>query len=915
MDGAEASYPHQLGGLSQGQLDAHVRGHLTAGLLSDAPVSGAEKAERQGLCRFGAIDLDMPRDAATWPEMVELAAALQAAATELGLHTFASFSGRRGIHLWMPLATPMKWGQVLAALRVVCRRVSFTPEELWPVKGKCLKLPCGIHRASGAWSAVLPPLDSLTEEGRREIASTLEGLLEAAQRGEAVEPDWARQAELLAAAAPTPVESVLAAAGEGSAPDLDLLEDGAHPFCITSRLEQGPLPGESLNGENLLLAAYCHSRGLGPEEAEALATALFGKCPEGFTTKTLDGALRNFRSSLKGAEEERGGSYVFRCSNAVAGGPKDAKDLVASGRCAGEACPCWPWGPSPDVRGQGGQKESAVSASPYSGPTEEEMEIMAALAEAPNYGRLVWLALQSVQAKGLEPAPSLVLAEIEWFALQEDAGKKVDTWPSRSGSLVSLADRLAEEEFLAHLLTPGSGPLLGKIELSPAAFNATYPEAGAGPAHPPEPSRETYVQRLMALPPVPEDTWTAHLNRLADIALRVESGQVGGDLASAASDWETQPAEALATAAAQVASLQRAATPDLRPVDDQLDALVEELVAPSPPRVPVLHPGLAKVVGGGFRQGQLVVAGGPPGCGKTSAVHQWADEAAAAGVPTLFLSMEMGASQLWLASIARLSGVDSGTLAGGLKAGADHTEAVLGAVETYRATIAPHLWLVEGDPLRHTPARLAAMVGQIRHQLGKPPDCPALVVVDYLQLLEPTGKPDQNLPEAIKVAQLATGLKQLARATRATVVALSDVTKVAMDESRTGAEMGAGMFAQSGRILHAADLALAFYSGTIPARPGHPRKDGSFTQGTPAMNHLERALQEAGISSERKTLLERAQAPLKHPGDTYARWVIVKNRGGQPGGDVWSLYRRHLAQYLPCLPGEREEQEGQDYGF
>ena len=45
------------------------------------------------------------------------------------------------------------------------------------------------------------------------------------------------------------------------------------------------------------------------------------------------------------------------------------------------------------------------------------------------------------------------------------------------------------------------------------------------------------------------------------------------------------------------------------------------------PTIPVSHPGLKRVLGGGFRQGRLVAAGGPPGAGKTTVALQLADEA------------------------------------------------------------------------------------------------------------------------------------------------------------------------------------------------------------------------------------------------------------------------------------------------
>jgi len=885
LEGGEPVYPHQPGPLTPDLLRGHLHGHHSLGLLQDTPIGSGP--EQRGLCRWGALDLDQPRDARSWEGLLELAAALQQAAADLGLETFSVFSGRKGVHLLLPLVLPMRWGQVQKALRVIGRAVGFTPAELWPTRGKCLKLPLGRHPVTGAWTALLPPLAPMDTDTRHELARALESHLEAAAAGSTQEPDWLLQAARLAQIRPTPVEVVEAAAREGSAPDLELLEAGTHPACISSRLQQGPLTGQTLNAENLLLAAYASSRGLGQAEAEVLATTLWQTAPAGFTKKDLAGALRNFRSSWKAALEGRGGAYTFRCSNAVAGGPQEAKALIACGRCAGAACPCWPWGPSLDIQGQAaqtweqgvGQTERAVTA-----PTREQ--------GGNPHGRTFWRALQQVLSEGLEPSLSLVLAAAEQLEPSTE-----DTWPHPTG-----ADRLAEEETLATILA-GGAVLAGRVGLVASAFSCRSTEPFSD-----------WASRVVALPPLPGDVLERHLARLADLATRVEAMSAGSSLRAAAGERETSAVDALDAAALSVARIQRGATPELVAMDGHLEQLVGDLVAEAPPRLPVGHPGLDRVTGGGFRQGQLVVMGGSPGSGKTSLVLQWADDAATAGVPVLFVSMEMSRDQLWLASISRLAGVDSRALGAGLEASSDESQAVLKAVERYRGQIAPNLWLVEGDPARHTLGKLAAMVGAIRHQRGQDRRQPALLVVDYLQLLEPGETGGRELSEPARVAKLATGLKQLARAARCTVVALSDVTKASMDLASSGEEMGAGMFSQSGRILHASDLALACYSGMIPAHPPRPGKNGQMVGGKPAMNHLEKALQEPGISTERLKLLEGARRPFKHPGDTYSRLVVVKNRGGPPGVDVWSLYRRHLSTFQPCLPGEHKE-EDLNYGF
>jgi hypothetical protein len=879
----EPAYPHARQGgrgigkglpafLKPADLAAHVAGSKTLGLVPDG---------HGGMARYGALDLDMPRDGESLLELVQLLARLQAAALERGLWTFCTFSGRRGLHLVMPLVRPMAWSVIHRCLRRVARDVGYEPAELFPTKGKCLKLPCGVHKASGAWSVVLPDLAAWDEPALEALASDLELALQAAAAGEPVEPDWEQQAALLEAARFSDPQAVEDAAGESTVPDLELLPEGEHPACVAALVEQGPRAEHDLNGENLNLARYCAQAELELEEAEALATQLWEATPEGFSKKDLAASLRNFRQSFNRAQE--GDSpYLFRCSDMAAGGPEQARKLVASGRCQGEACPCWPWGGRPETAGEGPGRVSQLtdrswkpafptaaqpgSAAAAGGPDEDPGE---------RHGRRLWRALLEAHADGQELRLSLVLAAAERLP--------DDPHPAREGHQVVLAHALAERELLAAALGPhGELVLKAAALLSPAGFNACSREPW-----------EDWAAAVAAAAPAPEDTWRKHLETLADVALRVEAGALGQRLATDSLKPAVGAADALATTALGVAQLQRTATPDLAPADDHLEALVADLLNTAPPRIPVGHPGLRKLLGGGFRQGQLVAAGGPPGSGKTTLAMQWADEAAAAGVPALVLSMEMTRAQLMQASLSRLAGVDGRDLAKGLTPDGPEARKLATALPGYRE-LAQRLYLVEGGP-QHTPGRLQALVGQIRHQQELPPDAPVLVVVDYLQLMSLGQDGEAAMPETLRVGALATALKRLARSTGCTVVALSDVTKEALREAEAGGRIGPGVFRDSARVLHACDTALVVQSGMVPAKNGKA-----------AQNLLELALAEPGLPDERRQLLEAALRELPHPGDTYSRLTCLKNRGGQSGGEVWSIYRRHLSQYLPCLQGEAD---------
>jgi replicative DNA helicase len=273
----------------------------------------------------------------------------------------------------------------------------------------------------------------------------------------------------------------------------------------------------------------------------------------------------------------------------------------------------------------------------------------------------------------------------------------------------------------------------------------------------------------------------------------------------------------------------------------------------------------------------------------------------------VFLSMEMTRTQLVQSSLSRLSGLETRALGHALSkaSGGDGTasaadvEKAEQALSIYLREMAPRLYIVEGGP-QHTPGRLQALVGQVRHQLDLPETHPVLVVVDYLQLLSLGAEGEGNMREDLRVGALASAMKGLARSTGSTVLALSDITKNAMEENAKGGRIGAGVFRDSARILHAADAALVVQSGTVPA-----------AKGKPARNLLEVALEEPGLPPSRREQLEDADRPLSHAGDTIARWTVIKNRGGQAGGEVWSLYRRHLSTFQPLLAEDKgAEPEG-----
>jgi replicative DNA helicase len=168
---------------------------------------------------------------------------------------------------------------------------------------------------------------------------------------------------------------------------------------------------------------------------------------------------------------------------------------------------------------------------------------------------------------------------------------------------------------------------------------------------------------------------------------------------------------------------------------------------------------------GGFQPGNLIVLAARPSMGKSAAATNIAEYAAVeAGVPVALFSLEMSETELahrFLASQARVSSDD-------LRKGrvrAEKWPKVLQAVE--RLARAPIYVDDSSDmsvlELRAKSRRLAA-----RHGLG-------LVVVDYLQLMRPEGRPDSSRVE--QIGQISRGLKILARELDVPVIAVSQLSR------------------------------------------------------------------------------------------------------------------------------------------
>ena len=214
---------------------------------------------------------------------------------------------------------------------------------------------------------------------------------------------------------------------------------------------------------------------------------------------------------------------------------------------------------------------------------------------------------------------------------------------------------------------------------------------------------------------------------------------------------------------------------------------------------------------GGLHNSDLLILAGRPGMGKTSLATNIAYNAAARwrldhqsgvapdrnmGARTAFFSLEMSADQLATRILAEQSGLSSEKLRMG----------TISKVEFGRLAEASgqleDLPLFIDDTPGLTIAALRARARRLkrRHDIG-------LVVVDYLQLLQGTGRSSDN--RVNEISESSRGLKTLAKELQLPVMALSQLSRAV--ESREDKRPQLSDLRESGSIEQDADIVMFIY--------------------------------------------------------------------------------------------------------
>jgi len=199
----------------------------------------------------------------------------------------------------------------------------------------------------------------------------------------------------------------------------------------------------------------------------------------------------------------------------------------------------------------------------------------------------------------------------------------------------------------------------------------------------------------------------------------------------------------------------------------------------------------------GLQRSDLIILAARPAMGKTTLVTNLAyNVATIAKQPVLFFSLEMSKEQLVDRMLSDASGVDSWNIRTGNLSDDDFSKLSEAMGEMSEAPIfiddTPGLSVLE----MRTKARRAAH----DQPLG-------LVIIDYLQLMQGSGRHDGNRVQ--EVSEISRGLKLIARELNVPVIALSQLSRSV--ESRSPQIPQLADLRESGSIEQDADIVMFIY--------------------------------------------------------------------------------------------------------
>ncbi|MBL9171586.1 MAG: AAA family ATPase [Verrucomicrobiales bacterium] len=196
----------------------------------------------------------------------------------------------------------------------------------------------------------------------------------------------------------------------------------------------------------------------------------------------------------------------------------------------------------------------------------------------------------------------------------------------------------------------------------------------------------------------------------------------------------------------------------------------------------------------GLKPGQLVVVGGRPGHGKSALMLQIAHNAAAAGHPVAYISLEMGAKELMFRLQCSCSEVPSEIANKGAMGPEEEGRFLKATTDLCRVPI----HFEDGDV--HTLDRIKPVARQMLKEEGV-----KLIVIDYLQLIQSSNKRASRYEG---ITEVSGSLKQLARGLGVPIIIGSQFSR---DVEKEGRRPQLSDLRDSGSIEQDADIVLLLH--------------------------------------------------------------------------------------------------------
>ena len=201
----------------------------------------------------------------------------------------------------------------------------------------------------------------------------------------------------------------------------------------------------------------------------------------------------------------------------------------------------------------------------------------------------------------------------------------------------------------------------------------------------------------------------------------------------------------------------------------------------------------------GFQPGDFIVLAARPSMGKTALALSMAHNAAAAGTPVGFFSLEMGAEQLTL----RLLSAEARVPHHHIRNATVNSDEWMAVTEAAAKLSEMKIFIDDTASQSILDVRTKARKLKAEHKIQ-------LLVIDYLQLLQATGRHENRHQE---VSVISRSLKALAKELGLPIIALSQLSRAV--DSRVDKRPMLSDLRESGAIEQDADLIMFLYRDIV----------------------------------------------------------------------------------------------------